>query len=95
MLTHIVLFKLKDTSEVNIEKTKEILLGLQGKIPFLRFIEVGSDVLHSKRSYDIGLYTKFDSLADMQAYQIHPVHLKVSEYMQSVMESAVSIDYEG
>ncbi|MHB8063758.1 MAG: Dabb family protein [Ruminiclostridium sp.] len=94
MLTHIVLFKLKDTSDKNIQETKEILLSLQGKIPFLRFIEVGTDILHSERSYDVGLYTKFDSLADMQSYQIHPVHVKVSEHMQSVRESSISIDYE-
>jgi len=94
MLTHIVLFKLKDTNDENIQKSKEVLLSLQGKIPFLRFIEVGTDILHSERSYDIGLYTKFDSLADMQSYQIHPVHVKVSEYMQSVRESSVAIDYE-
>jgi hypothetical protein len=94
MLAHIVLFKLKDTSEKNIQRTKETLLSLQGKIPFLRFIEVGTDILHSERSYDIALYTKFDSLADMQAYQIHPVHVKVSEYMHSVRESSVAIDYE-
>lgn len=94
MLTHIVLFKLKDKSEENIQKTKEVLIGLKGKIPFLKFIEVGSDVLHSERSYDIGLYTKFDSLEDMKAYQVHPVHLKVQEYMHSVRESSVAVDYE-
>lgn len=94
MLTHIVLFKLKDNSNENIQKTKEVLLGLQGNIPFLRFIEVGTDILHSERSYDIGLYTKFDSLADMQAYQIHPVHVKVSEHMHAVREASVAIDYE-
>jgi len=94
MLTHIVLFKLKDKSEDNIQKTKEVLLGLEGKIPFLKFIEVGNDVLHSDRSYDVVLYTKFDSLEDMQAYQVHPVHVKVSEHMHAVRETSVSIDYE-
>lgn len=94
MLTHVVLFKLKDKSGENIQKTKEVLLSLQGKIPFLRFLEVGNDILHSERSYDICLYTKFDSLADMQEYQIHPAHIKVQQHMHAVRESSVSIDYE-
>jgi len=33
MLTHIVLFKLRDRSPANIEKAKEVLLGMLGKIP--------------------------------------------------------------
>jgi hypothetical protein len=94
MLTHIVLFKLKDKSNENIQKTKDVLLGLQGKIPYLKFIEVGTDILHSERSYDVGLYTKFDSLADMQAYQVHPEHLKVQAHMHAVREASVAIDYE-
>ena len=94
MLTHIVLFKLKNTCDENIQKTKKVLLSLQGEISYLRFLEVGNDILHSERSYDIALYTKFDSLADMQAYQIHPAHLKVQKHMHEVRESSVAIDYE-
>jgi len=94
MLTHIVLIRLKDKSEESLQKMKETLLGLQGQIPFLRFIEVGTDIIHSERSYDVALYTKFDTLKDMEAYQIHPAHVKVSEYIQSVKESSVAIDYE-
>jgi len=67
MITHVVLFKLKDRSVQSVEKAKDVLLGLKSKIPFLRYIEVGTDVLHSERSYDIALITKFDSIEDLQA----------------------------
>lgn len=60
----------------------------------LKYLELGVDVLHSDRSYDISLLTRFDSLEDMQAYQVHPVHLKVIEYMTSIRESSVAVDYE-
>ena len=43
------------------------LYGLEGKVPELRAIEVGADILHSGRSYDLALITRFDSLADMRA----------------------------
>ncbi len=94
MITHIVLFKLKDKSPRSIGKAWDVLLGMKSKIPQLRYLEVGIDVLHSERSYDIALVTKFDSLDELEAYQQHPVHLEVAKYMTSVTESAAAVDYE-
>jgi len=94
MITHIVLFKLKDRSPENIARTVAVLRNMEGKIDELRHIEVGVDVIHSERSYDIGLVTKFDSMDDLQAYQVHPVHKVVIEHMTSVREASVSVDYE-
>ncbi|MDP3105948.1 MAG: Dabb family protein [Candidatus Methanoperedens sp.] len=51
-------------------------------------------MLHSERSYDLALVTKFDSMEDMKAYQAHPVHVEVLKYMTSVRESSVTVDYE-
>lgn len=96
MITHVVLFKLKDRSPQSIEKARDVLLGLKGKgkIPVLRYLEVGTDILHSERSYDLALITNFDSMEDLQAYQVHPVHLEVAKYINSVKEFSISVDYE-
>ncbi len=94
MITHIVFFKLKDRSPISVGKARDVLLGMRGKIPQLRHLEVGSDVLHSERSYDLALVTKFDSLEELETYQKHPVHVEVAKYMTSVRESAVAVDYE-
>ena len=94
MITHIVLFKLKDNSEEAVARTAAVLRDMEGKIDELKSIEVGIDVLHSERSYDISLITKFDSMADLEAYQVHPVHKKVIEHMMQVREASVSVDYE-
>ncbi|MFD2117321.1 Dabb family protein [Paenibacillus yanchengensis] len=94
MLTHIVLFKLKDNSAAKVEETAQVLRNMEGKIEELKYIEVGIDVLHSERSYDIALITKFDSMADMDKYQVHPVHQEVIKHMQQVRESSISVDYE-
>lgn len=93
MITHVVLFKLKDRSPGSVHKARDVLLGLRGKIPQLRYIEVGIDLLHSERSYDIALITKFDSMDDLQAYQVHPVHLEVAKYINSVKDSSIVVDY--
>jgi Stress responsive A/B Barrel Domain len=95
MITHIVLFKLKDKSAVNISRAQEKLLSMSGKVEMLRHLEVGLDVMHSARSYDIALFTKFDSLDDLQAYQVHPYHGgDVAPFMREASEAVAVIDYE-
>jgi hypothetical protein len=94
MLTHIVFFKLKDRTPEVVQKTKEVLLNMEGKIEQLLSIEVGADVVHSERSFDIALVTKFHSLADLAIYNAHPLHQEVIAYMGTVREAVVSVDYE-
>lgn len=95
MIAHIVLFKLKEHTPEGIEKAKQLLLSMDGKVEMLRHLEVGVDVIRSERSADIALYTKFDSLEDLQAYQVHPYHAnEVAAYMRSVCASVTAADYE-
>ncbi|WP_410769718.1 Dabb family protein [Fontibacillus sp. BL9] len=94
MIKHIVLFKLKDSSPESIEITAGVLRGLQGKVEQLRELEVGIDVVKSARSYDIALVATFDSLDDLEGYQVHPEHKKVIEHMSQVRESQVAVDFE-
>ena len=95
MIAHIVLFKLKENTPEGIEKAKQLLLSMDGKVEMLRHLEVGVDVIRSERSADIALYTKFDSLEDLQAYQVHPYHAnEVAAYMRSVCSSVTAADYQ-
>lgn len=94
MITHIVFFKLKDGSEENVARAAQVLKDMEGKIEVLKSIEVGIDVLHSERSYDIALITKFESMEALEVYQVHPVHKKVIEYMLQVREASISVDFE-
>ena len=92
MFTHIVFFKLKDISQVN--EARDILLGMEGKIPQLKGLEVGVDVLHTERSYDLVLVTRFDSLEEMDAYQVHEYHVnEVLKYLKPMLESSKAVDY--
>ncbi len=94
-LTHVVLFKLKDRSPEAVEKTAHVLRSMDGKIAPLQAIEVGVNVVPSPRAYDIALITRFASLADMELYQVHPIHQDVLAHMRAVMETAVAVDFEG
>lgn len=95
MITHVVMFKLKDGSIESRQKAKEVLMGMKGQIGTLRHMEVGIDFLRSERSYDVILITKFDSRQDLDDYQEHPYHVSVvKKYMHEVRESSVAVDFE-
>lgn len=87
MFTHVVLFKLREPTNENIKYLSDILKGMRGNIPQLKEVEVGIDELKSERSFDACLITRFDSLEDMQAYQVHPYHVnevlaKIKPYIE-------------
>lgn len=94
MVTHVVLFRLKDRSRKNMERTRDVLMTLKDRIPFVRSFEVGADVIRSDRSYDIALISRFDSIEDLEAYRVHPEHVNVVDYIAQVKESSIAVDYE-
>ena len=94
MITHIVLFKLKDRRPEEIAKARKKLMELAGRVPQLRSFEVGADIVRSERAFDLALLATFDSLADLQAYQVHPHHVQVGNHMRGLAETIVSVDYE-
>ncbi|HEU0264258.1 MAG TPA: Dabb family protein [Geobacterales bacterium] len=96
MITHIVFFKLKEATPTQLTATRDLLLSMQGKVPQLRHLEVGIDIIHSERSYDLALFSRFDSMADLQSYQTDPYHAgTVIPHMKSVCAAIVAVDYEG
>ncbi len=92
MIRHIVCHKYIDKAEA--EKIKPMLLSLKGKAPSLLDMEVGTDVLESKRSYHLCVICTFADLDGLAAYKEHPAHVAVRDYIHSVMESSVSVDFE-
>jgi len=93
-LTHVVMFKFKQPTDEVLEKASSLLRGLSGQVPQLISIEVGVDILHSARSYDLAIITRFASMADLEAYQTHPEHVKVLDYLRTVLSGSVAVDFE-
>lgn len=95
MIKHIVLFRLKDNSPAKCAEAKEILLSMDGKVDLLRGIAVGTDMLHSPRSYDVALEVLLDDMAALDAYQKDAYHCDVVKaYLAGAAESSVCMDYE-
>jgi hypothetical protein len=99
MIKHIVLWKLKPAAEgagkeQNAVRMKRELEALKTKIPQIRHIEVGANIVPSDGAYDIALYSEFADEQDLDIYQKHPEHLKVADFVSKVRESRVVVDYK-
>ena len=89
-----VMVKLKDPTDENIETAVARIKEMDGKIDVIRSFSVGKDIIRSERSYDIGLVTTFDSMADLEIYNTHPVHVPVLQYLKTIISGVVAVDFE-
>jgi hypothetical protein len=94
MITNNLLLKLKDRSPENIAKARDVLLSMKGKIEVLIDLKVEVNIRPGAPSYDILLIAKYASIADFEAYLVHPVHVEVGKYIASVLETSAAVCYE-
>jgi len=97
MIKHIVLWRLDETAgdkAGNALKLKQLLEGLNGRIPGLLRLEVGIDFSQEGESSDVVLYSEFESRQALDAYQAHPAHAEVVPFVKSVRAERRVVDYE-
>ena len=93
MIKHVVCFKLLNAEDK--EETKKVLLSMDGKVPMLKGIEVGTDFLGSPRSFDVYLSVVLEDKAALEAYQKDAYHCGVVKtYMHARTEKSVTVDFE-
>jgi hypothetical protein len=46
------------------------------------------------RSFDTGLVALFRDRAALDAYTVHPEHIKVAEFGSTISEQVASVDFE-
>ncbi len=99
MINHVVLFKLKkydsESEKQNIiSSIEDALMGLSGKIAELKYIEVGVNYELAAKSYDVCLVSHFENIADLDAYRIHPDHVKVADLIGQHAIERAAVDFE-
>ena len=57
-------------------------------------MKLEKDILHSERSYDLIYISEFDSLEALEAYRVHPEHVKVAEFIKNVRVAQAVTDTE-
>lgn len=98
MVKHIVLFKLKENAPQEqknevMHAFKNAIEALPAKIPFIRKVEVGLNI-NSNETWDIALYSEFDSLDEVKAYSIHPDHVAAAKLLAELKQDRSCVDYE-
>ncbi len=94
MLTHIVLFKLKERTAENRMATRDRIAQIEGRIPQLRSLQVGINELETPFSYDLVMVAILDSLDDLHSFQTHPVHQELLRDVMPRYEEFHSVDFE-
>jgi hypothetical protein len=76
------------------EEHVRLLGDLAAVISEVASLSVGFDVLKLPRSFDSGLIAVFRDRAALEAYTVHPEHLKVVAFGKTISEQAASVDFE-
>jgi hypothetical protein len=98
VVKHIVFWKLQPSAkgrsaEANALEIKSRLEALNGVIPGLVHLEVGIDFRRTEASADLALYSVFVDQEALDAYQEHPEHVAVAEFVGEVREARTVVDY--
>jgi len=95
MLTHIVIWKYKSDVEPEVrEEHVRMLRALASIIREVESLSVGFDVVKLPRSFDSGLVALFRDRAALDAYTVHPEHIKVAAFGKTISEQVASVDFE-
>lgn len=100
MIRHIVMWKLKEkaagaSKEKNAEKLKLILEGLRTNIEEIKAVEVGIQINSGDHdAYDVVLICDFKTDLDFQMYTRNPHHKKAVEFIQTVADDRIYVDYK-
>lgn len=94
MLVHIVMFQFKEENKAeNLARVKAMLEALPAQIDTLKSMEVGIDISHSERSFDLSLISVFDDQAGLDVYVPHPAHQEVVRIIKEVTLLSKVVDY--
>lgn len=97
MIRHIVMWKLRgDTAAAraaNARRLQASFHSLRGQVPGLLRLEVGIDTSGVDYACDVVLFSEFANQAALDAYAIHPEHLRVKQELGDLRIERHQVDY--
>ena len=99
MIKHIVMWKLKEEAEgadrlTNAREMKRRLDECADIVPGILSFEVTLAQPGLEATYDVVLYSEFESRAALDAYAVHPTHKALVPFIGAVREGRQCMDYE-
>lgn len=97
MIRHIVMWNLRGDTPAqkahNIETLRRSFDSLRGRIPGLLHLDIGVDTSRIDYACDVVLYSEFASQAALDAYAMHPEHLRVKRELGDLRVARHQVDY--
>lgn len=97
MIKHIVMWNMVGDTGKDRREAAEFLRSrfeeLRGEVPGLLHLEVGLDQSRVDYACDVVLYTEFESQEALDAYAIHPAHLRVKDELGQMRVARFQVDY--
>lgn len=97
MIKHIVMWNVRgDTVEEragNAAFVRSCFEGIAAAIPGLLHLEVGIDTSRIDYACDVVLYTEFESQEALDAYAVHPEHIRVKTELGDLRTARHQVDY--
>lgn len=99
MIKHIVMWKLKEHAEgadrlANAREMQRRLEECAQIVPGILAFEVGLAQPGLEATYDVVLYSAFESREALAAYAAHPTHQALMPFFKAVREERQCMDYE-
>lgn len=95
MLQHYVFIRYqKSAGDEHIAEFCRRMRALRSSVPGIEHLEIGRDILHDARSWDLILIMRFASVGALRSYQQHPEHQKVMAFNQPFVADVATVDFE-
>ena len=95
MIKHVVFFKFNpEAGAAERRAVVDQLRALPDKIDVIRSFEIGEDIMHSARAWDVVEIATYDDLEALETYTRHDDHVEVVLKLREVCEAVGSVDYE-
>ncbi|XP_023644680.1 stress-response A/B barrel domain-containing protein DABB1 [Capsella rubella] len=100
IVEHVVLFKLKDGDDVDSNKITSMVNGINELINLDQVLHLACGSIHrlsstsaSASAFTHVLHSRYRSKEDLDAYAIHPDHVRVVKESESIREDILAVDW--
>jgi hypothetical protein len=98
MIRHIVSWKLSAVDDAGKAAAFSEISGalnvLPASIPQIQALQVARNIAFPETNWDVVLVADYNSVEDLQAYQVHPDHVAASAIVRSHVAERASVDFE-